>query len=207
MEDKGDLGQWAADFRADKNRPVKWLGDIIPDLRNLLPAPRPETRLDAALMLLVLGKSDEPVLTIRAAVHAQPPLAERAAGALPWLEADQRVDLFRQLVKVAAGNRRSLGVISQALAVVNEPKAASALWELLGDQAVDVSTASVVYSSLLQLYFGERYYDMSSIADAVKKSVTDDANEHITDAPCGFQCWRLSFWFFHWRRLGRGRRF
>jgi hypothetical protein len=55
------------------------------------------------------------------------------------------------------------------------------MWDLLGDQAVDVPTASVMYGSLLQLYFAERYYDMSSIADTVKATALADAKAHASE--------------------------
>jgi hypothetical protein len=159
--DKNDPAQWAIDFRAGKGRPNAWLAELVPDLEKLTTATGAETRLDGALPLLaLLGSQEKALSVVRAAVKAEPRLAEKAAGALPWLGTDQRIELFNQLAAVGgqdAGRHGGLSALARAMAVIRDPKAAPSLWGLL-DKSAGIDRAEVVLQSLQQLYFGQNYY-------------------------------------------------
>src|SRR5436190_19140657 len=83
VEEKSDVWQWTADFRAGKGRP-EWMTQVVPSLEAMTRAAEgPETRLDAALALLPLGPIERPIEVIEGAVRAEPRLATKAAQALP----------------------------------------------------------------------------------------------------------------------------
>jgi HEAT repeat protein len=182
VEDKNDPAEWANDFRAGKGRPSAWLADLVPDLEKLATAKGAETRLDGALPLLALGPPDKPLAIVREAVRAEPRLGEKAAGALPWLATEQRIELFNQIAGAgganAPGRHGSLNSLASAMAVVRDPRAAGPLWSLLpADSGID--RAEVVYEAMQQLYFGERNYSNQPMADEARKTAITDAKAKL----------------------------
>jgi HEAT repeat protein len=184
VEDKNDPGQWATDFRAGKGRPSTWLSDLVPDLEKLTSAKGAETRLDGALPLLALTAPEKPLEVIRAAIRAEPRLGDKAAGALPWLATEPRIALFKELTAASTpstGRHGALGTIATSMAIIRDPQAAPALWELLADKDAGIDRAEIVYPALLQLYFGDRYYSADNgAADATKTQAATQAKAQLT---------------------------
>jgi HEAT repeat protein len=181
VEDKNDPAQWATDFRAGKGRPNTWLADLLPDLETLTSAKGAETRLDGALPLLALGPPEKALEVVRAAVQAEPRLGEKAAGALPWLGTEQRIELFKQIAGIggqSAGRHGGLSTLANAMAIVRDPKAAPSLWGLL-DESAGIDRAEVVLQALQQLYFGERNYSNEPAADNVRTQAVADAKGQL----------------------------
>jgi len=182
VEDKNDPAEWASNFRAGNGRPSAWLADLVPDLEKLTKAKGAETRLDGALPLLALEAPDKPLAVVREAIRAEPRLGEKAAGALPWLGTEQRIELFNQIAAAgganASGRHGSLSTLATAMAVVRDPKAAGPLWGLLSADA-GIDRAEVVYEALQQLYFGERNYSNQPLADDARKTAIADAKAKL----------------------------
>jgi hypothetical protein len=182
VEVRNDPGEWAANFRAGKMRPMTWLSQIDADLRPLTTAKDARTRLNGALPLLALTTEDKPLEVIRGAVKENPRLADAAAGALPWLATDQRVALFQELAPLAArsgGRHGGVAALVELMAIVRDAKAAPALWSLLGRQEADDELAARVYQGLFKLYTGAEYFGSEGVPADVRKRVIDEARAHL----------------------------
>jgi HEAT repeat protein len=182
VEVRNDPGEWAANFRAGKMRPMAWLSQIDAELRPLTTAKDARTRLNGALALLALTTDDKPLEVIRGAVRDNPQLADAAAGALPWLGSDQRVSLFEELAPLAArsgGRHGGIGELVESMAIVRDVKAAPALWKLLGAQESGEGLAGEAYRGLFKLYTGADYFSSEGVAADVRKRVVDEARAHL----------------------------
>jgi HEAT repeat protein len=164
---------WLKDFYAGRGRP-KWSAGMIAPLEGMLQADRAEERMAAALALVPLGKGDAALPVLLAAARSHAELFDTAAGVLPWLFWDGRLDVFTRLRDVAGGDS-GLSVLIDAMTQVPDRRATGPFWELLGDEKLTLAAASTLRNGLLTAHFGSTYFDVSDLSPPARREFAEEA--------------------------------
>ena len=177
----GHWDDWLKDFYAGRGRP-KWSTEMIPPLEGMLQAERAEERMAAALALVPLGKGDAALPVLLAAARSHAELFDAAAGGLPWLFWDDRLDVFTKL-RDAAGGESGLSVLIDAMTQVPDRRATGPLWELLADEKLTLAAASTLRNGLLTAHFGSTYFDASDLSPPARREFAEEAKPRALAGP------------------------
>lgn len=182
---KRDMEKWLDEFRAGKAR-AEWLAPLVAPLEQMVAGTAPnaapaEERLAAAVPLVALGKDDRALPVLQSAAKADPAQRRIAAEALPWLPVAQRKALFSELLSGAP--HEELGRYVRELAEIPGQLTIDSLWEVLAQPGADANLAAQVNQLLLAAYFGERYYDPSSVPADRLAAATQVAKEKLKSGP------------------------
>jgi HEAT repeat protein len=180
VQEKVDPWQWTTDFQSGKGERPAWILKIADKLDAMTRAKEAEERLDAARALAALRGDAGAAGVIVAAAREKPALASKAAAVLPWLAIDKRLEVFNAL-RGLARDEATLYALAESMASVADPKAAMALWEMLGDKAATPHSAAAVYQALQKLYFGERYYDLNSAPAKAREELASQARKFAAE--------------------------
>ncbi len=126
---------WLEKFYAGRQRP-KWMSDTIEPLVKMLEATDPKERISAAVTLVPLGKADEALPVIEAALRSNPEYMEIAQEVLPWLTWQRRLELFRRLDASVENGNASVELI-RSMAKAADHRTAELFWELLAGDKFD----------------------------------------------------------------------
>jgi HEAT repeat protein len=142
-----DARQWVTAFVQGRGRPG-WMSSLKPDLQRLVKDPDEQTSTAAAVALCALGSADEAAPVLQKTASSKITAATEAA-ALPFLDWDQRKELFDKLLAITPDGQMSQ--LIDKFAMVADSRAAQQLWNLLGDPPRDVFF-SAVHRALLNIY-------------------------------------------------------
>ncbi|MBI4581213.1 MAG: HEAT repeat domain-containing protein [Planctomycetes bacterium] len=173
--------KWLDKFRAGTDRP-KWMDGLLPALEGMLDAEAAEERLAAAVALVPFGRDERALPVLLAVVRQRPELVGTAAGALPWLPWDERLELFRTLTALNAGPG-TLRQIADRMAVWPDPRAAQPLWGQFADKYMTPETAARLLDSLRRVYFGNYTYNASSAPLGRRRRAIADAGRRAIEGP------------------------
>lgn len=164
--------RWLKGFHAGQKRP-KWMEATVPLLQAMLAGESPEEQLAAAVNLSGFGHDKSALPVLLATLEQRPELAGTAAGALPWLTWDKRIELF-EVLHPLANNPAVVAVIADRMAAWPDPRATDPLWRLLGDPRMLPQAAASVLDSLRQIYFGDyKYFAYSAPAERRQQAIHD----------------------------------
>ena len=185
VQQQVDWDEWLKKFRAGQKQP-DWAQKIKPLLREMVNSHAPEEQVAAAVPLAATG--DGPALKTGIEVaRSAPATLHKAIGVLPWLPWDERIAVFGKFAEIAGSDGQSLALLARELALTPDERAAGPLWDLLS-RGGDVRLAETVYESLIELYFGNRYYNREQMTADVVKPAVAAAKERL---PSGTEVQRL----------------
>jgi HEAT repeat protein len=184
-EDEPDpWDQWLEKFYAGRQRP-KWMSDAVEPLEKMLAAESVKERIAAAVTLIPLGKADEALPMLNAALRSNPEYMDMARDVLPWLTWERRLELFRYLSSLAQGEDAA----TELLYTMNETpdrRSADMNWELLADEKISQSKARNLQNGLMRAHLGKQFLPMSNIPASKRRELIKDAKAHI-DSKSEFQ--------------------
>lgn len=164
--------RWLEGFHAGQKRP-KWMGATVPPLQAMLAGESSEEQLAAAVNLIGFGHDKSALPVLLATLEQRPELAGTAAGALPWLTWDKRIELF-EVLHPLANNPAVVAIIADRMAAWPDPRAADPLWRLLDDSQMSPQSAASVLDALRQIYFGDyKYFAYSAPAERRQQAIHD----------------------------------
>ena len=175
------LDVWLAELYTGKHR-AAWMSELVEPLRSMLQAEAAEERLAAALTLIPLGDADQALPVLLAAAQEKPALLATAGAALKWLVWERRAEVFHQLFALAASDGQRAEVV-QAMNAVPDARAAELYWAALERPAATQTLAQAVQSALLPAYFGEQYYDVSSISTRMRSRAVESVKLQLQHGP------------------------
>lgn len=175
------LDMWLAELYSGKHRP-EWMAALQGPLREMLAADKAEERIAAALALVPFGDADRTLPVLLATATENPGLFSRSAAVLRWLVWEQRAEVFWQLYEVAdTDTQRS--AVAYAMNQAPDFRATELYWQALNRSDATKSLAEPFQSGLRQAYFGQRYYDLSSITTRMRKRAVATITPQLKDGP------------------------
>jgi hypothetical protein len=169
------------DIRAGKVH-SQWMFDIADLLKPLLKGETAEERLAGALPLAALGRDKLAIPVLMAVLKSDVQLFRQISQVLPSLLWPDRLELFNQLVKAAA-DMDDLSVAASSMVSARDRRAFDSLWALLARKDANAHLASVLKSSISQLYFSDHYYSPERAPLGDRKSAIADMIPRAKSGP------------------------
>lgn len=157
-----------------------WIKELATPLTPLLSAEDLDERLAGALSLAALGRAEAVSAALDAAA-GESRLVANAARALPWLPWPMRQSLFERLM--ASSSVDDVAAVMAAMAEGSDPRAPDLLWSAFARNDAGGRLAASVLQALQRSYFGQRYYDTSSIPRRKRESVARTIRPRAESGP------------------------
>ena len=168
--------RWLQSFYEGQGRPA-WMTQMVEPLEKMLRAETGAERVEAALVLVPLGKADRALPVLLETVRVQPQLVLRAKDVLPWLVWEKRLETFRTLAKLS-GAEIEAGALVSTMTEAGDRRSADLLWELLADPKLKQETAFMLHQGLRQAYLGQRYGSVRQIPAAARREMAAAVKAH-----------------------------
>ena len=168
---------WLADIYAGRGRP-KWMNGLVGPLEKMLQAQAAEERVEAALVLVPLGKAERALPVLLETARAKHEVFARATAVLPWLVWEKRLQTFRQLDSPGRPEEGFTALVT-AMSQNADRRTAELFWQLLADPKLTETTAPVVLQGLRYAYFGERYYVPSETPASTRRELVRAAKLRV----------------------------
>ncbi|MDA1054309.1 MAG: HEAT repeat domain-containing protein [Planctomycetota bacterium] len=175
------LNAWLAERYSGKLQ-FEWMSELREPLREMLAAEETDERLTAALVLLPFGDADLAMPVLLAMVTETPSLLPQVGEALRWLVWEQRIEVYGKLDAVAR-NETERSSLVYAMSKIPEFRATELYWQALNHPDATKSLAEWVQRALKEAYFGDSYYDVSSITTRVRKRAVASVTPQLQDGP------------------------
>lgn len=168
--------RWLLSFYEGKGRPA-WMTQLVEPLEKMLRAQTPAERVEAALVLVPLGKADRALPVLLETARAQPQLLDRVKDVLPWLVWEKRLETFRELSKLRGPDADTTALVA-AMTEIGDRRAADLFWQLLADPNLKPEAATMLHLGLRQAYFGQRYASPRQVSAASRRELAASAKAH-----------------------------
>jgi len=169
--------RWLQSFYEGQGRPA-WMTQMVEPLEKMLRAETGAERVEAALVLVPLGKADRALPVLLETVRVQPQLVLRAKDVLPWLVWEKRLETFRTLAKLS-GAEIEAGALVSTMTEAGDRRSADLLWELLADPKLKQETAYLLHQGLRQAYLGQRFGSVRQIPAAGRREMAAAVKAHV----------------------------
>lgn len=169
---------WLLDYYQGKGRP-KWAADCLAPAEKMLAASDEEERVTAARLLVPLGKKGAALSSLRTIARDRwtNELLQKAQSILAWLTWDDRAAAYEWILPLFPEDHR--GFAASGLVVTADSRAADYLWKLLDAPKIEAGQASVLFISLHQAYFGERYSSTQKLPASVRRPAAEAAKRRL----------------------------
>ncbi len=164
---------WLAEFYAGKHRPA-WAAEAKRPLLKMLRSDDPREKMTAAMVLIPLGQLDQTLPVVGELPQAHPELYGSAAGMLPWLVWEKRLELFSKLFEMADGPEQYTPLIV-GLTGMGGRRTTNLIWNLLGKEKLPKDLIARLQHGLSKAYLGDRYYAPTRASLSAKRAVKRDA--------------------------------
>ena len=175
------LDAWLAERYSGKLQ-FAWMSELHEPLREILVAEEADERLAAALALISFGDADLALPVLLAVAADKPALLPRSGEALRWLVWEQRAEVYGKLYEVACNETERSSVV-HAMNRIPDVRATELYWQALNRPDATKSLAEAVQQGLKEAYFGDSYYDSSSITTRARKQAVASVTPQLHDGP------------------------
>ena len=138
-------------------RRPEWITATLPKFEALTAAEAPDERLQGALVLVAFGKHERGLEVLKQLVRDDQKRLPEVAEAIRWLPQAQREDLFNFLVEQGPRGGQAVA-LGQVVAQVPGPLSRQWVWQLLGRDDLDDSSAMYLWYSLQQIYSNDNTF-------------------------------------------------
>lgn len=151
-----------------KRRP-DWITAALPKFEAMTAAEAPDERLQGALVLVAFGKLERGLEVLKQLVRGDQKRLPEVAAAIQWLPQAQREDLFKFLDEQVPRGEQAVA-LGRVVAQVPGEQSRQWVWQLLGRDDLDDTSAMYLWYSLQQVYSNDNTFATPTLKEETSVS-------------------------------------